>query len=368
MNLSIISPSENAYSETFIQQHKNIPEVIIKYYYGGRLPAFLEGYGNLVSMRFVDRVKRQIEMKLRYPELNADEICLLNSFKREQIQCVLAEYGKTGAEVLNVCRTLNIPLIVHFHGYDASHYQFLKEFKEKYKKMFSYASAIVVVSKTMEKKIIELGCPSSKIIYNPYGPDNSFFEIESVFKEKLFLTLGRFVDKKAPYYTILAFKKVLNKYPDAQLIMGGDGPLLDTCKNMVRYFEIGNNVIFPGVLSRIQFQEYLKNALAYVQHSLTPSSGDMEGTPVSILEASAAGVPVISTFHAGIPDVIIDGKTGLLCNEHDIKSMSDNMIKVIENLDTAKKLGLAGKKNIEENFSIYKHLDILKKAILNVKP
>jgi glycosyltransferase involved in cell wall biosynthesis len=93
----------------------------------------------------------------------------------------------------------------------------------------------------------------------------------------------------------------------------------------------------------------------------------MEGTPVGILEASAAGLPVISTFHAGIPDVIIHEKTGLLCNEHDYKKMAENMLWVLEHSEESAAMGAAGRKNIKENFSMEKHIgklnEIIEKAI-----
>ncbi len=119
----------------------------------------------------------------------------------------------------------------------------------------------------------------------------------------------------------------------------------------------------PGVLTPLEFQAHLKEACAFVQHSITAYDGDMEGTPVAVLEASAAGLPVISTFHAGIPDVIIDGETGLLCEEHDVDGMAKNMIKILDNFGLAKRMGAAGKKRIKENFSMEKHLGILSEVV-----
>ena len=85
----------------------------------------------------------------------------------------------------------------------------------------------------------------------------------------------------------------------------------------------------------------------------------MEGTPVGILEASAAGIPVIATRHAGIPDVIIDRETGFLVNEHDVDEMAKQLITLIENQDLAKKMGAKGKENIKNNFSMKMHLEVI---------
>ncbi len=92
----------------------------------------------------------------------------------------------------------------------------------------------------------------------------------------------------------------------------------------------------------------------------------MEGTPVAILEASAAALPVISTRHAGIPDVIIDGETGFLVDEHDVDGMAENMIKLLDNPDLSEKMGKAGRKNIFEKYRMEIHMDNLNKVIHDV--
>ena len=105
------------------------------------------------------------------------------------------------------------------------------------------------------------------------------------------------------------------------------------------------------------------NSIAYVQHSIVSENGDCEGAPVSIIEASAAGLPVISTRHAGIPDVIIDQHTGLLVDEMDIEGFAINMEKLLIDWNLASLLGKNGKENIKKNFSLSKHLDIINDAI-----
>lgn len=123
-------------------------------------------------------------------------------------------------------------------------------------------------------------------------------------------------------------------------------------------------------MSKEEFTNNLEKALAFVQHSITAINGDQEGTPVAILEASAAGLPVISTFHAGIPDVIINEETGLLVNEHDVEGMAQKMILLLQNNELAKTLGKNGKERIQTNFSQARHLhvidDLINKAILKV--
>jgi len=197
----------------------------------------------------------------------------------------------------------------------------------------------------------------------PYGPNDKFFDITPAYNCNTFFGIGRFVDKKAPYLTLLAFREVLEKAPDAKLIIGGDGILLNTCRNIMKAYDIDKSVSFPGILKPEETIMFMKNSLAFVQHSVIADSGDSEGTPVGVLEASAAALPVISTYHAGIPDVIINNETGILVNEYDIHAMAAGMIKLIEDKALAKSMGLAGRERIKNHFSMDKYISTLRNVI-----
>lgn len=357
MNIALISPSQNAYSETFIQAHKQLLKGKIFYYFSGSLPDQLEDYGGL-RLNLVQHLFQKVKLKFSIKKFSNRELALYNSFKKNNIQVVIAEYGLTGNAILKVCQSLYIPLVVHFHGYDASIHEVIKS-NNNYSEVFKYANYIVAVSRQMEKKLMELGCPREKLVYNVYGPKNEFLDIKPEFSILQFISVGRFVDKKAPYYTILAFKKVLEEFPEAKLIMAGNGLLLNMCENLVKYHGLENSVEFVGIISPERYREYLEESLAFIQHSIIAENGDSEGTPVAILEASAAGLPVISTIHAGIPDVIKNKETGLLVEEHDVMGMSNNMIILLKDLSLAKKLGKSGKENIKNNFTLQRHIDVL---------
>jgi colanic acid/amylovoran biosynthesis glycosyltransferase len=358
--IAMVSPSLNAYSETFIQAQKDGIKAKIFYYYGGSLPTHLENFGNLLTIKAFIFFK--IKRKLKLTNLKPEELAFIKSLKKNKIQLVFAQYGSVGHRLVSICKYLNIPLITHFHGYDASVYSVIENCKN-YSDVFNYSKFIIAVSTSMKKRLRELGCPEEKLIYNTYGPDIIFSNLNPKFTEDIFIGIGRFVEKKAPYYTILAFNKVLQKFPAAKLVIGGDGNLLEVCKNLVHYLKIESNVILPGVLSKDEFANYLENGIAFVQHSVTALNGDQEGTPVAVLEASAAGLPVIATFHAGISDVIINGETGLLVDEHDVEGMADKMISLLENNTLARTLGKNGKERIKNNFSQIRHLDVINSLI-----
>ncbi|WP_051199827.1 glycosyltransferase [Christiangramia echinicola] len=360
-NIAIISPSQNTYSETFIQAHKSHLKGKIFSYSGRPSSLFLEGFGSL------DKANRKHIFKFKRFFLNKTytwyyQQFLKQSFVKNKVEIVLAEYGTTAKTYLPVIKDLKLPLIVHFHGYDASRKDILKK-NDNYRMVFEYARYIIVVSKKMYDDLLRLGCPESKLIYNVYGPNDRFLSVDPHFNNPQFFAMGRFVDKKAPYLTILAFEQIYKEFPEARLLMAGDGYLLNTCKQLVKYYNLQERVEFLGVISRESFIEYLEKSIAFVQHSITADNGDSEGTPVAILEASAAGIPIISTYHAGIPDVITNGVNGFLVEELNVNEMANSMRKLLESRTLAKMMGKEGRINIKKNFTLNRHIEILQNLI-----
>ena len=133
MNIALLSPNQNSYSETFIQAHKEYLKGKIFYYFGGELPNKLEG-GLVINSR-KRRILDIIKGHYRLNKFSLAEQALITSFKKNKINLVFAEYGGTGEKIIPVCRELNLPLIVHFHGFDASRKDQL-EINDNYKGIF----------------------------------------------------------------------------------------------------------------------------------------------------------------------------------------------------------------------------------------
>jgi glycosyltransferase involved in cell wall biosynthesis len=359
--IAISSINESVYSETFIQsQIELLPAAILLH--SGWLPT---KYNN---SEILSAFKKHINISL-FPlfkkELFSHEEAIIRILKKEKIDAVLAQYGPGGCAMLKICQKIRIPLFVHFHGFDASENRVIQNYIKSYKILFEQAAGIVVVSNAMKRKIIELGCSEDKILLNYYGPNDSFFKIYPTYSNPTFIAIGRFVEKKAPYLTLLAFSKIVKKYPHAKLIMAGDGDLLNTCKYISKSFGLDSHVSFPGILSKKEIQSYMQESLAFVQHSVTAASGDSEGTPVAILEAMAASLPVISTNHAGIPDIVINNVTGFIVDEFDIISMSNAMEILLKNKELAKNMGMAGREIVSGKFTMERYITNLRNLINN---
>ncbi len=371
INLALISPNQNAYSETFIEAHKKYLNANVKYLYGylshfltdDWLPLMTEDTGALVKLNLPNLIRKFLTRKLFPNRLNFHERNLLKYLKENNIEVVFAEYGITGASVRRVCHQLNCPLIVYFLGLDAYVKDIIGHYHSSYQKLFREAYAIVTVSQNMKRQLIRLGCPPEKITINYCGPNSSFFEVNNSYNTKTLIAVGRFVAKKSPQSTIRAFSKAIKFHPDAKLWMAGDGNLLNECKDLVNSLGINDNVNFPGKVTQDDCRKFYSQGIAFVQHSVIADNGDSEGTPVAVLEACASGLAVIATRHAGIPEVIAEGETGLLVDEHDVDGMAKCMIRILDDPGLARKLGEAGRQKVKEQFTMEKHINILNDLI-----
>lgn len=358
--ICIALPYPPTYSETFLKAHVEQLHATVRY---------LEHFPVVLDDSYFKHVAPNTnEMRLQqfkgivHRFLNpAKRVSLRRFFKRNHVGVVLAEYGGTGAHIFRFCQETHIPLVVHFHGADAYHRENLDRYKKHYKKMFGYSSAIVAVSKHMVKQLIGLGAPSEKIVYIPCGTEVSRFTGACHRHAPMHvLAAGRFVEKKAPYLTILAFRRVLDRLPAAKLIMVGTGELHDVCRQLVRSLHMEHTVDFKGQVSHEEVASLMRQSRVFVQHSLVPSSGDSEGTPVTVIEASASALPVVSTRHAGIVDTVIHGETGFLVDEGDIDGMADYISQLLSNPELAVEMGSRARTYACQNFDIEGSIQKLK--------
>lgn len=370
-NLAIISPVKPTYSETFIRAHIEQLPCTTHHFYSlpnrGYHPIYLPSgkalFSDSVLINYLEtgteRLTGSLQLGYHFRKKQFRKYLLEN-----KMDAVMVEYGPSGIMVMDDLEKLGIPLIVHFHGRDAYHYKTIDRYGKRYKRMFASAQSIIVVSHDMKKQIISLGCPADKIHISPCGPNPDFdLGVDVINSDPVFLSTGRFTAKKAPHITIGAFARGTEKIPSAKLIMLADGPLWEGSKLQVQQLGISSKVEFIGPQARSVIVRLMKEARAFVQHSIRAVDGDSEGTPVSILEAMLAGLPVISTRHAGIKDVVLESKTGLLTDEMDEAQMAMHFEKLATDVELAYELGRSGTERVRKYFTMEQHLDNVWAAI-----
>ena len=362
--LCIIKPNKSTFSETFVQAHIDMLAGNKLVLYGGAFPVYdnddkplIKSKWGLLSYLFQKKILKRKSIAVRTDALK----CYL---LKNKVDAVFAEYGMVGAMVTEACKQAGIPLIIHYHGADVYESSVVEDYKELYRDAFNYASALISVSADMVEKLKELGAPANKIYNASCGIDTDDFPLVDISKSpRNFLAIGRFVEKKSPSSVVRAFKIVADHFPEARLWMVGDGPLFEETRRLVEELNLQSHITLTGVQNKAQIKELIKNVRAYVQHSVTAANGDSEGTPVSVLEASASGLPVVSTRHAGIKEAVIDSITGFLVAEHDIDGMAQGMIKLAESPELAVQLGRAVREHMINNYHIKLRIALLDSVI-----
>ena len=306
-----------------------------------------------------DRFKlKQINYILtRNPDLFRNHWLALNN-----LSLIHAHFGPNGVYAMALTEKLKIPLVVTFHGYDITltrkniwrtrkllYYQFLF-YEEKLKRS---AACFIAVSKFIQGKLIDQGYPEEKIIQHYIGVDTVKFA-PAVQKngDRYILCVGRHTEKKGIATLLSAFARIAVKHPDVTLIQVGQGALTAKLQTLTKQLRIDRQVRFLGAQPHEKVRELMQQAEIFALPSQTAKSGECEGLPIVILEASASGVPVVSTYHSGIPEAVIDGETGFLVSEQDDRALAEKLDILLSDRALGEKMGQQGRKLIEEKFDL----------------
>lgn len=339
----IVSPNKNAYSETFIRAHIDHLPHVVGVLTDGALPTRSKDGTPLLDASLPARILRKLRGRSYQA---ATETAVAVQLRKLRVECVLAEYGTAGAAMAPICTARRIPMVVHFHGIDAFHTKLLREHGD-YHQLFASASAIVAVSREMEQQLLALGAPREKLHYNGYGIDvDAFAPVDPAVAGKHFVAVGRFVDKKAPHITLLAFHRAWQRDPELRMTFAGTGPLHGSTVQLAHALGLADVVHFPGAVPHNEVAALMARTRAFVQHSVISLENDHEGTPLSILEAMARALPVIATRHGGIVDVVEHERSGLLVDELDIATMAAHINALADAPERATALGLHGSATI----------------------
>lgn len=270
-------------------------------------------------------------------------------------RAVLAHYGPNAIKIASLCKRQGIRLFVHFHGYDASSLLRNSSYLSNITKVLKFSAGAVVVSDAMATTIRGL-VEGEKVHVIPCGVDLDIFANgTTVGKEPgtcRFLMVGRLVEKKAPLISIRAFEACADVVPDCELRIIGFGPLRQAIDEHIAGSRHREKIHMLGSKDFSEVRREMLAADVFVQHSVTASDGNTEGWPISIAEAAAAGLPIVSTRHAGIPMQVRHEETGFLVEEGDAGEMAKCMEELAKDPHLRLRMGEESRKHIANVGSI----------------
>ena len=276
-----------------------------------------------------------------------------------------AHFGVEGVYAIRLAKRLNIPLVTTFHGFDATvtsksllfstkpawlNYLFLK------KELAKEGDLFICVSNFIRDKVIKMGFPKDKTITHYIGIDTNVKVNQNIQKPsyKVILHVARLVEKKGTKYLIEAFSNVYQEYKEVKLVIIGDGPLAPQLKQMVKDLNLKSEVVFLGALPHKEVLEWMQKADIFSLPSITAKNGDSEGLGMVFLEAALYNVPSVATKHGGIPEVVLDKKTGLLVEEKNSKELANALLTLLKDEKLRENLGDRANKMVKEKFDINK--------------
>jgi colanic acid/amylovoran biosynthesis glycosyltransferase len=303
----------------------------------------------LESLNIFKYGKDALSLKLLY---------VLIPFLNEEFDIIHCHFGPNGFIGIYL-REIGIKgkIITTFHGFDMS--SFISSMgNDVYNDLFLKVDLCLPISDYWKKKLIELGCDEGKIMIHHMGIDLEKFEYykrEIQFGESIkVLTVGRLVEKKGHKYAIEAIAEEIKKHKNVEYLIVGDGPLRYNLEGFTLELGIENHIKFLGAIEQDSVLKLYQEAHIFILPSITANDGDQEGIPVVLMEAQAVGLPIVSTYHSGIPEVVLNSKSGFLVPERDVDELAKSLEYLINHPEIRQKMGKIGREIVAERYDIRK--------------
>jgi colanic acid/amylovoran biosynthesis glycosyltransferase len=277
---------------------------------------------------------------------------------------VFIDFGNNACELFDYFEGKHKKVVAHLHGFDISKLLISQSYRN-WLVEFTQSNVIIVPSNYNLNRLEILGCKRSNIHAIPYAFYGIISEVNDIKEIKYDLIfVGRFVAKKDPRILMYTLNEVVKINPNVKLCLVGSGYLKSEILKLIKEFKLESNVILKGSVMQSEVYDLLNKSKIYVQHSVTSLDGDQEGFPNSILEASSLGLPVVSTIHAGIPEIVIDGKTGFLVQEFDYSMMAQRILELLNDEQLRRNLGDNGQKYILDKCNPIRRINDIEQLIL----
>lgn len=278
---------------------------------------------------------------------------------KQSYDIVHCHFGYNGlkGQALRDIGVLKGKLIVTFHGVSIS-----KDLQEKgehiYNRLFEKGDLFLPISEHWKHKLIKLGCEPERIIVHRMGIDcNNFSFIPrqpSPDEITRLVSISRLVEKKGIEYGIRAVAKLAKTKPNIEYNIVGDGSLKLELQALIEELDVSTQVKLLGWKQKTEVINILNNSDILLAPSITARDGDREGIPVALMEAMAMGLPVISSLHSGIPELVRDGISGFLVAERNVDGIAAKLNYLIEHPEVWPDIGRAARETVEESYDINK--------------
>src|SRR6266700_2621904 len=277
-------------------------------------------------------------------------------FARNEVDHVHVHFANRAAHTALFLKEISgIPFSVTAHGQD-----FMKDLgNDDLLREICVAAEFVAAETDYSRELLCQRCPDSaaKIhrVYN--GIDLQWFPSPLPAKQTpapLILSVGRLVAFKGFEYLIDACAELTRRGLDFTCEIVGDGPLRENLQAKVDHLNLSSRVALTGSLSQGAIFEKLRAADIFALASVVDPQGGSDVFPTVILEAMSAARPVVSTQLAGIPESVVNDKTGLLVPPGDTAALADALEQLIRNPALRERYGMAGRARVEQQFEIKK--------------
>ena len=275
---------------------------------------------------------------------------------KRRFDIVHAQFGTYAMLAMKLIETgaLSGKVVVSFRGYDVT--KFLRETPHAYDELFRQGNLFLPVSQAVANRAVAAGCDPAKIEVHHSGIDCAKFRHPQ--KERgrnestAVLIVGRLVEKKGIADGIAAIARVVALGRVIHCTIIGDGPLHDALQGQIEELGISAYVRLIGAKRHDEVIEQMARSHILIAPSVTASDGDEEGIPNTLKEAMAMSLPVISTRHSGIPELVEDGVSGYLVRERDVAALADRLTQLVDDPEKCAAMGRRGRDRVEAEFAI----------------
>ncbi|MCH9298042.1 glycosyltransferase [Pantoea allii] len=268
----------------------------------------------------------------------------------------LVHFGYAGA-LANKLRELGIlkgKQATVFHGADISRRHILDEHKQDYRNLFQQSELMLPISHLWQNKLIAMGCPPEKIHVTRMGiePEKFNFQPRDAFHKPLrIVSVARLTEKKGLDVAVKASAILKQRGGQFQYTIIGNGDQDQMMRDFIAHEKMDDCVTMPGFKPQEEIRKALNEADIFLLPSKTAADGDMEGIPVALMEAMAVGLPVVSTFHSGIPELIEHNVSGWLVKEDDAEALADTLLKLSQGEVDVAPVVAAARQKVETEFN-----------------